>query len=137
MRAIRMFSKHDTALRLGGLILLLSGWLLIHRVGHSPDLALHHDVSILALAGIALAFLCFSAGSALATLGAHVLDHVETAERWTPRHDPDPRPPAVPQLPARPIDETGISSMFGGQLFASNVMMASAQQVAGHGDAAA
>ena len=79
------FWKHDAVLRIAGMLLVATCWLLMRWLVHSANLRAHRDPALLELAAAAAGFLCVSTGSALTTLGAHVFDEVEVSERWVRR----------------------------------------------------
>ena len=80
--------KQHVGIRLIGVVLLaccaLAGrWLL--KPVHAGQ---HHEPSTLEYLAAAGGFLCFSAGSALTVLGAHIFDRVAVSKRWMMRRDP-------------------------------------------------
>ena len=67
----------DIGLRISGLILCMAAWAGLARLFAMPAPA-----GIAAFGCAAGGFLCASAGSALALLGAHLFDRIETSARW-------------------------------------------------------
>ena len=74
--------RFDALLRLFGLGLLALCWALVIWLYESPGLRAHHDPSWAELAAAGVAYLSFSLGGALLTLGHHVLDQVQISTRW-------------------------------------------------------
>lgn len=82
--------KNDLVLRIAGGVSLSACWFLMRWLFHSPNLGRHHDPTFVELIAAGAGFLCFSAGAALATLGAHLFDQVELSERWVRRPSASP-----------------------------------------------
>ena len=77
----------DLFLRAAGLALLAGCWLSMRWLFHAGHHAVPDDMTAPDFAAAAAGFLCFSAGGALATFGRHLLDRVESSERWK-HHSP-------------------------------------------------
>ena len=82
--------KRDPVLRIAGVVALLACWFLMRWLVRSLNLHAHRDPSLLEFVAAATGFLCFSAGGALATLGAQVFGEVDVSERWVRRRDMRP-----------------------------------------------
>jgi hypothetical protein len=75
-------SARDLALRAAGLLFLVVAFMALRHMIALVHLRSPHEASLGEMAFAAAGFLGLSAGSTLATLGAHIFDEVEISERW-------------------------------------------------------
>lgn len=83
--------RTDLTLRLCGLSLCGLSFFAIWTLVQVRALPAQASPGAAAVALAAVGFLCASAGAALLTLGHHIFDEIEVAERWRQRRPPQTR----------------------------------------------